>query len=249
MQPAMLAACAALTLVGVRAIDADTDRQSRVFALAPGQPISVEITVGHVRIEGWARREASVEVTRSAPSASALAGIPVEMTHDAALYIRAVQRDGGTDAKLRTDITLRVPYDAVLRSVRVLEGRVTLAALRGSVTVEVQRGPIDADAVQGAVRLETNIGDISATNVRLSADGVLRLRAFNGDVTLQLAERPVNARVMALALNGTISSQIPLQMKDTWGPRWGEATLGTGEPVISIDVITGTIAIRAPGER
>ena len=35
-------------------------------------------------------------------------------------------------------------------------------------------------------------------------------------------------------------------MKDTWGPRWGEATLGKGEPVISIDVITGTIEIKAP---
>jgi hypothetical protein len=49
---------------------------------------------------------------------------------------------------------------------------------------------------------------------------------------------------MALALNGTINSDIPLTMKDTWGPRWGEATLGKGEPVVSIDVITGRIEIR-----
>jgi hypothetical protein len=78
----------------------------------------------------------------------------------------------------------------------------------------------------------------------LSADGLLRLRAFNGDVRLTLVEKPSDARILALALNGTISSQIPLRMKDTWGPRWGEATLGKGEPVISIDVITGKIDIR-----
>ena len=66
------------------------------------------------------------------------------------------------------------------------------------------------------------------------------MRAFNGDVRLTLDEVPTDARVMALALNGTISSDIPLTMKDTWGPRWGEATLGKGEPVVSIDVITGT---------
>ena len=53
-----------------------------------------------------------------------------------------------------------------------------------------------------------------------------------------LAERPADARIMALALNGD-QSDIPLTMKDTWGPRWGEATLGKGEPVISLDVVTG----------
>ena len=48
----------------------------------------------------------------------------------------------------------------------------------------------------------------------------------------------------ARLLNGTIASDIPLTMKDTWGPRWGEATIGSGEPVISIDVVTGRIEIR-----
>ena len=80
----------------------------------------------------------------------------------------------------------------------------------------------------------------------MSPDGLLRLRAFNGDVRLTLAERPADARILALALNGDIRSDIPLTMKDTWGPRWGEATLGKGEPVISLDVVTGTIEIRSP---
>ena len=80
----------------------------------------------------------------------------------------------------------------------------------------------------------------------MSPEGLLRLRAFNGDVRLTLAGRPPDARILALALNGTITSQIPLTMKDTWGPRWGEATLGRGEPVISIDVISGRIEIKAP---
>jgi hypothetical protein len=82
--------------------------------------------------------------------------------------------------------------------------------------------------------------------MRLAPQGLLRLRAFNGDVRLELRERPADARVMALALNGTIQSTIPLTMRDTWGPRWAEATLGSGEPVISLDVITGKIEIKAP---
>jgi hypothetical protein len=81
--------------------------------------------------------------------------------------------------------------------------------------------------------------------MRLSPGGLIRLRAFNGDVRLNLAERPLDARVMALALNGTIRSDIPLTMKEARGPRWGEAMLGRGEPVISLDVVTGTIEINA----
>jgi hypothetical protein len=51
---------------------------------------------------------------------------------------------------------------------------------------------------------------------------------------------------MALVLDGTIKSQIPLHLRDSWGPRWGETTLGKGEPVISLDVVTGDIDIRTP---
>ena len=60
------------------------------------------------------------------------------------------------------------------------------------------------------------------------------------------AARPTDARILALALNGQITSSIPLTMRDTWGPRWGETTLGKGEPVISLDVVTGSIAITSP---
>jgi hypothetical protein len=74
----------------------------------------------------------------------------------------------------------------------------------------------------------------------------LRLRAFNGDVRLSLAARPTDARIMALALNGSVHSDIPLNRRETWGPRWAEATLGKGEPVISIDVVTGLIEIKSP---
>ena len=99
--------------------------------------------------------------------------------------------------------------------------------------------------MSGTVRLEAGIGSVTLTGARLSANGLLRLRAFNGDVRLSLAERPTDARILALALNGPITSDIPLTKRDTWGPRWGETTLGKGEPVISIDVVTGTIEIKS----
>ena len=224
---------------------AATDTQSRTVPLPADRVLSVEITIGHVRVEGSDRPDAVIEVVRQAPTAEALARIPIEIVEEEKqIRIRSVQPDGGTDAGLRTDVTLRVPQRAVLNAIRIVEGKLTLQGLSGSVTADVRRGPIDAVDIGGTVRLETGIGSVTANRARLTAGGVLRLRAFNGDVLLTLAARPTDARILALALNGTIASDIPLNRKETWGPRWSEATLGKGEPVISLDVVTGKIEIR-----
>jgi DUF4097 and DUF4098 domain-containing protein YvlB len=146
----------------------------------------------------------------------------------------------------RADIAVRVPRLALIERVQVMEGRIVINGLRGSITADLRRGSIEATEIAGSVRLETGIGPLTVTAARLSPGGVLRLRTFNGDLRLRLSERPVDARILALALNGTITSTLPLTMKDTWGPRWGEATFGRGEPVISLDVVNGAIDIRSP---
>jgi len=139
-----------------------------------------------------------------------------------------------------------VPLSAVIDRVQVMEGRISISRFTGTINADIRRGPIEGKDVSGTLRLESGIGSVILTGTRLSANGLLRLRAFNGDVRLTLAERPTDARIMALALNGSIKSEIPLAMKDTWGPRWGETTIGKGEPVISLDVVTGTVEIRSP---
>jgi DUF4097 and DUF4098 domain-containing protein YvlB len=239
-----------LVLLSPYLVSAATDRLARTLPLPPGRAISVEITIGDVRIDGVTGSEAIIEVVRHAPDTAALVRIPVQIDEsESEIRVRALQIDNATDPSLRTDVTLKIPESAVVRSVQILEGRLSLNGLRGSITADVRRGPIEAVKLEGEVRLETGIGDVTADQTRLTAQGLLRLRAFNGDVRLTLAEKPLDARVLALALNGSIKSEIPLRMKESWGPRWGEATLGKGEPVISIDVITGRIEIAVKAGR
>jgi DUF4097 and DUF4098 domain-containing protein YvlB len=224
-----------------------TDKQSRTVALPASRSLVLETTVGDVRIVGEPREDARIEIVRTAPGPAGLARMPVTIDETATdVRIRAVQLEGDTDPALRTEVIVRVPHRARLSSIRLIEGRLTLTGLRGAVTADVRRGSIHVSDSEGQLRLESGIGDIVANRVRLVPDGLLRLRTFNGDVRLTLAERPTDARVLALALNGSIESNLTLTMKDTWGPRWGEATLGKGEPVISIDVNTGTIDIKVP---
>jgi hypothetical protein len=233
-----------LTVLAAGAISTATDQRAYTIPLPPGRALSVELTVGHLRVRGESRSDALIEVVRTAPNPEALSRIPVTL-EESAIEVRVVgvQTAHQTDAALKTDVSIRVPHDAALNALRVMEGRITLEGLSGSVNADLRRGPIDARNLAGVVRLETGIGDLSATAMRLTPQGLIRLRAFNGNVRLTLAEQPKDARVMALALNGTIQSEIPLTMRDTWGPRWGEAVLGKGEPVISLDVVTGRIEI------
>ena len=234
-----------LSLVLAAPATAATDRQTRTFPWSAARALVLELTIGEVRILGSERADIEFAVQRTAPSTEGLQLVPVvvEDTPER-LTIRLLQPDGGTDPALRSDVVLRVPADAQIERVRVMEGKLNVEKVHGRLAAEVRRGPIDATDVSGALRLETSIGSVTVKNARLTPEGVLRLRAFNGDVRLQMPGPPADARVMALALNGTIQSDIPMTARDTWGPRWSEATLGKGEPVISIDVVTGKVEIR-----
>ena len=227
--------------------DAETDSQTRQIALPPGKSVAIDATVGSVRIEGWDKTDAEITIERHAPSAELLARLPVTIDDTAArVTVRAIQAEGQTDPEYRTDILVRLPRAAVIDHLHVMEGRISVTRFTGTLTADIRRGSIEGRDLSGTLRLESGIGSVILTGARLSTGGLLRLRAFNGDVKLTLAERPADARIMALALNGQIKSDIPLTMKDTWGPRWGETTIGKGEPVISLDVVTGTIEIKAP---
>ena len=225
----------------------DSDQHRRVITLPPGKTLSIEVTVGSVRIEGSDRTDAEITIERHAPAAAHFARLPIVIDDTPARAgVRVTQLDGGTDPALRTDVMVRVPRAAAIDRVQVLEGRISVDRFAGTLNADIRRGSIDGKDLSGTLRLESGIGSVVLTGARLSANGLLRLRAFNGDVRLTLAERPPDARIMALALNGTIKSDIPLTLRETWGPRWGETTIGKGEPVISLDVVTGTVEIRSP---
>lgn len=230
----------------VVSVDA-TDRQTHTVPLPAGKSLSIEVTIGTVRIEGWDKPDAEIVVERHAPNAAQLPRIPLIIDDTSArVTVRVLQTETTTDPAIRADVTVRLPRSAAVDHVQVLEGRIAIEGFSGRINADIRRGPIDGKDLSGTVRLEAGIGSVTLAGARLSANGLLRLRSFNGDVRLSLAARPVDARIMALALNGHVKSTIPLTTRDTWGPRWAETTLGKGEPVISIDVVTGSIEIKSP---
>jgi hypothetical protein len=227
-----------------------SDRFTKTFTLAAGRQIRVEATVADVTIVGSDRSDLAVEIVRRAPSPADLSKYPVVVDDGPdALRIAVTQADDGRDPALRTDISIAGPADAVYQAVRVFEGRVRLTNVRGACDVDLRRGAIDAASIAGRVRLESGIGSVSVRQAELTRGGMMRLRVFNGPLRVRFAHPPASGRILAVTFNGSISSDIPLTMKDKFGPRFGETTIGDGDPVMSVDVVKGDISIGVDGKR
>jgi len=224
-----------------------TDRIVRSVALPASRAVRVDATVADLTILGSNRSDVSVEIVRRAPTAADFAKYPVSIEQTAdELRIRAVQAhegNDGRDAALRSEIVVRAPATARFHAVRVFEGRVRVSGLTDACDVDIRRGPIEAASLAGRIRLESGIGGVDVKDSTLTPGGMMRLRVFNGPLRVRFARPPASARILAVTLNGTIRSDIPLGMKDKFGPRFGEATLGAGDPVMSLDVVKGDITI------
>lgn len=231
--------CAAV----IRAADV-TDRVTQTVPLAPGRAIQVDTTVGDVTIVGSNRPDVAVEIVRRAPSSDSFSKFPVVIDNTGdGLRVGATQTTGGRDPALISTVVIRAPANANFQSIRLFEGRLRISGLTAACDADVRRGSIEATAVAGRVRLEAGLGSVDVKDAALAPGGMLRVRVFNGPLRVRLARAPQNARILAVTLNGQIKSDIPLTMKDQFGPRFGETTLGSGEPVMSLDVVKGDIVI------
>jgi hypothetical protein len=231
--------CAAV----IRATDV-SDRVTRTVPLAPGSVIRVDTTVGDVTIVGSNRPDVAVEIVRRAPASDSLPKFPVVIDNSGdALRVGATQLADGRDAALISTVVIRAPANANFQSIRMFEGRLRISGLTAACDADVRRGSIEATDIAGRVRLESGLGSVDVKDATLAPGGMLRIRVFNGPLRVRLARAPENARILAVTLNGQIKSDIPLTMKDQFGPRFGETTLGSGEPVMSLDVVKGDIAI------
>ncbi len=242
---------AALLLLALLSISAPlgarvehTDRLTRTLLIPSTTPLTLRATVGEIAVVGWSEPHVSVEVIRRAPSPEQLNAVVVAVEHgEGHVSVTALQTRRSADAALIGSIIVRAPVDQAFGDIELFEGRISLNDLRGGVRAHVERGSIDAGALEGRIRLESGIGDIHLGGATLSDEGSIRIRTFNGNVALAFRSPPLHARILALSLGGTIHSDLPLTERTTFGPRFGELTLGRGSQVVSIDVVRGNIRI------
>ena len=220
------------------------DRVSRAVPLESSGAIRVDATIAELTITAAERPDVQIDVERHAPTRADFARFPLAIdTVDGGLRVSVLQDADARDPRLKATIAIAAPASAAFPSVRVFEGHVRISNVRSAADVDIQRGTIDATRLAGRVRLESQMGGIDVRDPDLTPNGMLRLRVFNGPLQVRFLHPPSNARILAVTLNGGITSDIPLTMKDRFGPRFGETTIGTGDPVVSMDVVKGDIKL------
>ena len=182
---------------------------------------------------------------RHAPAATRIEEISADIEEDGpAVRVWPFNAVASVNPQLTADVTIKAPRATRFEEARIVSGRVTVSHFAGVVNAKSDSGDLTGSDLAGTIRLETSLGRLSLSGARLTPGGLIRLRAFQGDVALTLDSTPPDARILATTFNGRITSDIPLNAKDQFGVRFAETTLGRGEPVISIDVVTGNIEIR-----
>lgn len=218
----------------------------RVIPVLGARTLVVRVTIGEVRVAGWAGEGVDVQVTRLDAAARSPDRLPITIEEDSRTVTLVAEQAGGErDAALRVRASVRMPPAGVLR-VDVFEGSLDLAGLVGRTTARIERGPLSARGLSGIVRLETGSGALTVEQAELSPGGLLRGRTFNGDIRVSLRRRPEDARVLLLTLNGAIASNLPLEERAGFGPRFREGVFGTGEPLLSLDAVRGDITLQVP---
>ena len=200
--------------------------------------VTIEVGAGDVRIVGSSRTDIAVELEHAT---AALDGDRI--------VIRTEDAGGAPRREARARVDMKVPARSVFDLVRIVDGELRLEGLRGRIAADVRQGNIRGSGVSGVVRLETGFGDVTLERAHIAEGGLLRLRAFNGSVRLGLDAQPANARILALTFNGRIESNVPLKRSESFGPKFAEGSFGSGEPVISLDSVTGNITISAAASR
>lgn len=243
---AVLCAVGLLSIAAAPARGGAHDRTAQVVPVGATVPIRVTTTVGDVTIIAWDRPEVAIQVDRHAPTAAALNDLHITVANAGdVLAVAAVQRHGRRDATRRASVIVQVPAAQRVGAIEMFEGRLTLRGLTGGLRATLDRGAIEATRVAGPLHLETVVGDIDVTHAGGTSVSPIWLRAFNGDITLRLPAEATDFRLLALTLAGRIESTIPLTRRATVGPRFGEATRGRGEPVVSLDTVNGHLRIEA----
>jgi len=249
LSPAVTILAAALaqpaTHLPVSMADDQSDRVHRVIRAAPETTVTVQATTGTLTMRGWNRPDIEIDIVRRAPTAARLDEIAAAIDENGPVVrISALQRSGQRDPSLTAAIAIDAPRDTRFEQVHLVSGALTISHFSGTIDAKSDSGDLTASDLAGTIRLETLLGKLSLSRAHLTADGLIRLRAFQGDVSLTLDSSPLDARILATTFNGRIASDIPLKAKDQFGVRFAETTLGRGAAVISIDVVTGNIEIR-----
>ena len=223
-----------------------TWRQS--FPLSPYGVVTVENIRGSVRLIGWDRAEAVVEIRKLAtgPDGAGVdldaVGVDIVTSTDELTLRTMLTNQAGVDVTV--NYTVRIPRQAVVRYAGTLEGNVELDGLSGAVFAQVLNGNVIARNLSGEVHLRANSGDVAASFLTLPPrDGAVLLESITGDVTVELPPG-ADADLTLETVTGEVATLYPVLASEDVADSSVRVRAGRGGLKISLVTVKGDIRVR-----
>lgn len=211
----------------------------REFEVGPNPRLSIQNGRGDITIDTWQRRVIGLTAVKTIEGDAV--AIDVTATADQ-VAISSRPPAGAPPSRTKIDYQLRVPADTDLRLIETARGRVRIAGIVGRAVVHVDNGPVRISNFAGTLDATATNGDVDATLARATSDDSIKLETFNGDIRLHLPDSAA-PHFEIRALNGTVSSQLPLKVESLYGPQIAHSEGAAGGPFVSLVAITGDIRI------
>lgn len=225
-------------------------------AVAPNdRPLVIDGFRGRVDLRAAAQETAELRFVRRGRGEDAetargvLEDVTVTESGSEENYTYTLETDGAAYAAV--DVLGTVPRGASLRIERA-SGPVTIDGVRGGLTIRHEDGPVTLRGTGGPVDVEIQNGDLAVRAASLPADGAVRLRTSNGDVTVRVppaasAQFSAETRVGALRTQGLALTDERFSPQGAGG-RY-EARLGAGATAVELRTENGSVlvAATAPG--
>jgi DUF4097 and DUF4098 domain-containing protein YvlB len=224
-----------------------TEEFHKTVPLNANGRLSLENINGNVEITGWERNEVQIDAEKSARDQQRLneATIEVENTGDS-VRIRTRYPEGHTNNNpASVQYTLHVPAGAQLDKISLINGSLNVSQISGEVNASLVNGKLTAHDLAGRAKLSTVNGSNDVMFRSLANVSEVKISSVNGSISLVLPASP-NADISASTVNGSLTTDFPIQVQGKFVGHRMSGTLGSGGTRIELSNVNGSTHI-GPG--
>lgn len=210
--------------------------------------VSLENINGDVEITGWERGDVQIDAVKTARDQQRLdeAKIEVDGSGDS-VRIRTRYPEGHTNNNpASVHYTIHVPTGAQLDSISLVNGSLNVSQVSGEVNANLVNGKLTAHDLAGRAKLSTVNGTNDVEYRTLANVSDVKISSVNGSINLRLPASP-NANIDASTVNGSMSTDFPIQVQGKFVGHHMEGTLGSGGTRIELSNVNGSTHV-GPGK-
>ncbi len=230
-----------------------SEKFQQSYALSAGGTVSLQNINGNVKITTWDKNEVKIEAVKYADDKNDLDNLKIEV--DASNDIVAIhtrypeERDEHHGHGYEVEYTLTIPKGAKLDKVDLINGKIDISGVTGTVAASTVNGAIHAENLVGGCDLKTINGEVEAEFGAMAAESLARLKSVNGAVVISM---PANsdANLEASTTMGHITNDFGLQSsresdEDVY-VKMGDSIhgkIGKGGASVRVETVNGSIRI------